>query len=330
MQKMKLSLLVICLIQSSFIFAQQEQIYARRIAVWLDKKISVSWENPTEENRHGRELVRQAIKETWEKYSVVEFTGWDATSESNNTDIRIYIEDDGPHTKGLGKELKNKSKGMVLNFTFKNWSHSCRQDMDFCIKAIAVHEFGHALGFAHEQNRQDCKFDNCFNKEQGSNGDWYVTACDLRSIMNYCNPSWNNDGFLSDLDIQGVQHLYGRPTDNANINPGLQLVHTSNQTGPIKGKSISHIFNIYISGSDAELSDIEKVVYHLHPTFKKKNMESTDRQNKFSIGITVWGQFKASADIYKKGSEKPVTLERYLDFRGTGIQPLLDSENKKY
>lgn len=325
MKQIKLLLLLFCLVQTAIVSAQQEQIYARKTALWRSNKISVCWENPTEENKHGRELVRQAIKETWEKYSVLEFTGWEAASEANNADIHIFIEDDGPHTKGLGMELKNKPKGMVLNFTFINWSPSCQQDKDFCIKAIAVHEFGHAIGFAHEQNRKDCNFPNCFNKEQGTDGDWYVTACDLRSIMNYCNPRWSNDGYLSVLDIQGVQYLYG-PPNNMNVYSGLQLVHSANQIATVKGKNISHVFNIYIAGSDKDLDEIEKVVYHLHPTFKKQTMESVDKENNFSIGLRVWGQFKITADIYKKGNPKPVTLERYLDFQGTGIKPFGETD----
>lgn len=310
---------------TSALMAQQEQVYARKTALWRNNEITISWDNPTPENQHGRDLVKKAIEDTWEKYSVLKFTGWGATSASSNADIHIYIEDDGPHTKGLGMELKNKPQGMVLNFTFKNWSPSCQQDVDFCIQAIAVHEFGHAIGFAHEQNRADCSFPNCFNKEQGSNGDWFVTACDLQSIMNYCNPKWNNNGFLSALDIQGVQFLYGA-RDEVKLFSGLQLVHSAEQVAPIQGKRISHVFNIYVVGTKDELGQIEKVEYHLHPTFKRNIMESVDRENKFGIGIRVWGQFKITADVYQKGKNKPIQLERYLDFQGTGIRPAGESD----
>ena len=38
--------------------------------------------------------------------------------------------------------------GMVLNFTFRNWGRSCQAGRKACIELIAVHEFGHAIGYA--------------------------------------------------------------------------------------------------------------------------------------------------------------------------------------
>jgi hypothetical protein len=39
-----------------------------------------------------------------------------------------------------------------------------------------------------------------------------LTPYDPESVMNYCNPVYNNDGRLSLRDIQSVQLKYGVPT----------------------------------------------------------------------------------------------------------------------
>jgi hypothetical protein len=97
---------------------------------------------------------------------------------------------------------------MVLNFTFNNWNRTCRRSLYFCVKVIAVHEFGHALGFAHEQNRPDAPRE-CQKERQGGDGDVYLSKYDPDSVMNYCNPEWNGGGTLSRKDIEGLQKWYG-------------------------------------------------------------------------------------------------------------------------
>jgi hypothetical protein len=195
----------------------REHGYVLLASVWLKPQIYVCWENPSSQFQKDMELVRQEVAQTWERESQLRFTGWQKCAPVNKG-IRVLIDDSGPHTKALGRQIDATPNGMVLNFTFANWSASCQATRDYCIKAIAGHEFGHAIGFAHEQNRPD-KPGECREAPQGENGNKLLTPYDKHSIMNYCNSEWNNDGKLSALDIDAVRKLYGSPATGSNSNP---------------------------------------------------------------------------------------------------------------
>lgn len=176
-------------------------------------EIPVCWVNPAIANATERGWVQQAVADTWEANSQVRFTRWGTCpAENDMQSVRIKIEDDGPHVKELGKAVRSHNEGMVLNFSFNEWMPTCSSTAfarQFCIEVIAVHEFGHALGFAHEQNRPDTP--SWCDDEQGTDGDILIGDWDVDSVMNYCNPAWGNSGNLSAGDIEAVQRFYGKP-----------------------------------------------------------------------------------------------------------------------
>jgi hypothetical protein len=180
-------------------------------AIWPTKQISVCWENPSLSDARYRLIVRQAVADTWERYSQLTFVGWAKCENTQDKKpargIHIQISDVNPGVIALGQYLDAAPNGMTLDFTFQNWSPSCQQNVDFCVYVIAVHEFGHAIGFAHEQNRADAP-KACQEQRQGTPGDWNVTKYDPYSVMNYCNLQWNGDGNLSARDIEAVQTIY--------------------------------------------------------------------------------------------------------------------------
>jgi FG-GAP-like repeat/Astacin (Peptidase family M12A) len=214
--------------------SSSEPLYVLSTAIWPTNNVSVCWETGGSATEKG--WVQSAIAGTWQQSSAVTFTDWGPCTgwPSPSANIRIRISDEGPHTSGLGTQLNGATSGMTLNFTFANWGPTCQSMRESCIRNIAVHEFGHALGFAHEQNRADtpntckpcasnvecatgqvCQTGHC---AQGGNGNTQVGNWDQMSTMNYCNPQWNNAGGLSETDKFGLQNYYGRPNYFVDVN----------------------------------------------------------------------------------------------------------------
>jgi len=182
--------------------------------VWANPVIPVCWESTPTGQQVERGWVQNAVEISWDANSRVDFTGWDkcASWTDRSVGVRIAVADKGARTLGLGDAVSGVRDGVRLNFTYRKWNSWCAGSESLrerCIRANAVHEFGHVLSFAHEHNRHD-RPSTCKAAAQGSNGDVILTPWDSLSIMNYCNEGrMRAGGVLSAGDITSVRQVYG-------------------------------------------------------------------------------------------------------------------------
>jgi hypothetical protein len=184
----------------------EQGLVARSWVIWNNPNIPVCFDTGgTDEERRW---VREAVRDTWEAASSVRFVNWN-NCQWFNMGLRIRMFDSRGYTTGLGMELNGVAWGVNIDTHVR--PNSCPLGTrEACVRATAAHEFGHALGFAHEQTRADTP-DSCTDgNEVDGTGDSWVGAWDQSSIMNYCNPVWSNGGFLSETDVIGVRHFYGK------------------------------------------------------------------------------------------------------------------------
>lgn len=201
--------------------------------------VPVCWENDADENKARdkrlKEIVRQAVSNTWEAISGIKFTGWGDCKEGSSG-VRIYWNDDlrpcnqekpetcddaglydkeykpRPRTNAFGCNMDGDNHGVFLNPTFNNWGYNtCHSIPETCIRNIAVHEFGHVLGF--EDVNKDVTLENQDEKCVGSKRG-------IDSIMNYCDIDLAdpNNWILREEDIEMAQEVYGLSSGNGNGN----------------------------------------------------------------------------------------------------------------
>ena len=189
--------------------------------LWPTLDIPVCWENRDSITQEDRDLVRASIAGSWSSVIPFNFYGW-GQCQVNNPGIRILSIDNRSNAR-LGTHIDGVKNGMNLNFTFEQFAQNCKDNpakRRDCIRIIAVHEFGHALGIDHEQNRDDTpQFCQEVHPRTWLGGNIKVGEWDLNSVMNYCNPQWAGNGILSEGDKETIRTAYSHLVDRGNQPP---------------------------------------------------------------------------------------------------------------
>lgn len=198
--------------------------------VTQNNEVPVCWETPGYDRE--KDIVRNAVSNTWEWHANIRFTGWYAcptgvgiggSGTVKNVRIRIHAQDDSNAGAGgsarVGTDALSSAEdndpGVNLSFNPDGTADEGR------VEYIAVHEFGHVLGFIHEQDAPGNEGPARCDRSIDSNANPIpITGYDRDSVMNYCNRDGNMTGHLTDVDIAGVQKVYGVRRQNvATLNP---------------------------------------------------------------------------------------------------------------
>ena len=187
------------------ISTKEDSLYYVSAKLWSNRDISVCWATPNFDEE--KELVEKTMKgqRSWEAVGAINFVGWGPCS--GGEDIRITA----GNIMGVSYlGTSNSFAEMILDFrsgveTLYSRCASNGLTRNECIKTVAIHEFGHAIGYAHEHNRPDTDTTACTSAPQGTDGDMTYGAFDVDSIMAYCNFTTE----LSPTDVAGTARLYG-------------------------------------------------------------------------------------------------------------------------
>ncbi len=221
--------------------------------------IPVCWDTAGYEGEKAQ--AQAAIDRTWVAQANIDVT-YEATcpTSADSRRVRLWI---GEHTdnsnQGGNGEAQASGPGALVGpggISIKFWFKPDHTATSSRIAYLAVHEFGHILGFSHEQDQDTpaaiacrtgmCKaqtkmtFEACMADAASNQGGTPIGAYDPKSVMNYCGPI---KGKLSPDDEVGVRKVYGkRPRARDEDMPsaamvafaGMEVAATRTATGSVQ------------------------------------------------------------------------------------------------
>ena len=133
------------------------QLTVNKVRLWTENSnvVPVCWE--TDGYDREKQIVMAAVSNTWQEFANVNFTGWGkCPGAGTERHVRIRISAQGKDNAGASGSARygmgalssanDKNPGVNMSFNPDGTADKGR------VEYIAVHEFGHVLGFIHEQD----------------------------------------------------------------------------------------------------------------------------------------------------------------------------------
>jgi hypothetical protein len=179
---------------------------------WPGGQVPVCYQN-LNDHPELQALIPGILGGSWSRAANINFTGFGSCSGGNEVSVAFAAATNyRGNTSSLG--YGNPTVTLISDDALPNRAHFTYE---------VIHEFGHALGFAHEMKRPDnwnganpqCTVppsSSDYGNYAPQGGGLYLTAnYDPNSIMNYCDPQKNQTTQLSVGDILAVSspNAYG-------------------------------------------------------------------------------------------------------------------------